>query len=135
MSTTNRPADGKITSGRGIGDYVYCFEGDGFYPMRLKYGRLTIKDMTFISTPGVYDSHGTYLFNTPKDAKPFFSFTPQTVARIDILASTSTGPSASNFVKGTLLGGAALGAAAAMAPMESQHTVKVTWRDDKDSKE
>lgn len=35
MSTTNRPADGKITSGRGAGDYVYCFAE--IYPIRLKY--------------------------------------------------------------------------------------------------
>ncbi len=133
MSTKDRPADGKITSGRGVGNYVYCFTDR--YPIKLEYDRLVVKDLTIISRPGFYTSYGEYLFNEPDESKKFFSFTPQTVARIDILASTSTGPSASNFVKGTLIGGVALGAAAAMAPMGSTHTVKVTWRDDTDSKE
>ena len=133
MSTKDRPADGKITSGRGVGNYVYCFTDR--YPIKLEYDSLIVKDLTIISAPGFYTRNGKYLFNEPDESKKFFSFTPQTVARIDILASTSTGPSASNFVKGTLIGGVALGAAAAMAPMGSTHTVKVTWRDDTDSKE
>ena len=133
MSTTNRPADGIITSGRGQGDYVYCF--DEIYPIRLKYNKLILKDLTFVSRPGLYSSDGTFLFNGQEANSLFKSFTPQTVSRIDVLASTSTGPSASNFVTGTLIGGVALGAAAAMAPMGSTHTVKVTWRDDLDSKE
>ncbi len=135
MSKIKWPADGKITSGRGIGDYVYCLDDVDYYPMRLKFERI-IKDISILIPRTIYsDMYGNYLFDNIGDAKKYFSFTPQTVAKIEILASTSTGPSASDFVAGTLLGGVALGAAAAMTTVGSQHTVKVTWRDDHDSKE
>ena len=107
-----RYADGKITSGRGEGEYVYCSAIR--YPIILK------------ASMQIYE---------PEESDSLFPFTPQTVARIDILASTTTGPSASNFVVGSLIGGVGLGAAAAMSTMGSQHTVKVTWRDDNGSKE
>lgn len=135
MSKIKWPADGKITSGRGIGDYVYCLDDVDYYPMRLKFERIIKDNSILIPRPIYSDMYGHYLFDNIGDAKKYFSFTPQTVAKIEILASTSTGPSASDFVAGTLIGGVALGAAAAMSTVGSQHTVKVTWRDDHDSKE
>ena len=138
MSAGYHPADGKIVSGRGEGDYVYCFNDT--FPIRLKYDRLDFKDSILFGS-GWHGSDGTYLWNGPAESKVYFeknkkdTFNPLTVARIEILASTTTGPSASNFVKGTLLAGVAVGAAAAMTTMGSQHTVKVTWRDDVGSKE
>lgn len=130
-------ADGKIVSGRGIGEYVYCHPDVGC--IRLKGDKLT--QFTLLGNTTWSDSDGNFLWSSSEEAKLYFeknskkTFTPQTVERVDVLASTSTGPSASNFVKGTLLAGAAVGAAAAMATMGSEHTVKVTWRDDDGSKE
>ena len=130
-------ADGKIVSGRGIGEYVYCYPDVGC--IRLKSDKLT--QFTMLGNTTWSDSDGNLLWSSSEEAKLYFeknskkTFTPQTVERVDVLASTSTGPSASNFVKGTLLAGAAVGAAAAMATMGSEHTVKVTWRDDDGSKE
>lgn len=129
--------DGKIVSGRGIGDYVYCYPDVG--SIRLKDDKLM--QVTLLGHTTWNDSDGNVLWSSPEDAKLYFernskkTFTPQTVARVDVLASSSTGPSASNFVKGTLIAGAAVGAAAAMTTMRSEHTVKVTWRDDDGSKE
>lgn len=139
MSTKYYPADGKIVSGRGIGDYVHCFKDQ--HPIRLKYDKLFFRTNTIFASSGWHGSDGTYLWNGAGEYHRFFknnskyTFTPQTVARIDILASSSTGPNVSNFVKGTLLAGATVGAAAAMASMGSSHTVKVTWKDDDGSKE
>ena len=139
MSTKYHYADGKIVSGRGIGDYVHCFTDA--YPIRLKYDKLMFRDKTLFLSAGRHGSDGTYLWNGAEEMhrffekKSYYTFTPQTVARIDILASSSTGPNVSNFVKGTLLAGATVGAAAAMASMGSSHTVKVTWKDDGGSKE
>ncbi|SDY51672.1 Ribosomal protein L7/L12 C-terminal domain-containing protein [Ruminococcaceae bacterium YAD3003] len=133
MSTNYYHPDGEIVSGRGTGDYVYCFRDQD--PIRLKYNKLESFSL-LISEATWYGSDGTKLWCGQSECNDFFeknsrcTFTPQTVARIDILASTTTGPSASNFVKGTLIGGVALGAAAAMAPMGNTHTVKVTWKDD-----
>lgn len=140
MSTSYYFAPGKIVSGRGIGNYVYCFTDTGFFPICLKDEKLVFKNNTLIEKAGYYGSNGAYLWNGLAEFKRFsknskYIFTPQTVARIEILASTSTGPSASNFVKGTLLAGAAVGAAAAMSAMGSEHTVKVTWKDNNGSQE
>ena len=137
MKFINARADGKIVSGRGIGEYVYCYPDVG--SIRLKDDKLM--QVTLLGHTTWNDSDGNVLWSSPEDAKLYFernskkTFTPQTVARVDVLASSSTGPSASNFVKGTLIAGAAVGAAAAMATMGSEHTVKVTWRDDDGSKE
>ena len=139
MGTKYYDADGRIVSGRGIGEYVHCWSD--IPPIRLKYYKLIFKTNAIISRPGWYGSDGTYLWYGPEERRRYyernsnFIFTPQTVARIDVLASTTNGPNASNFVKGTLLAGAAVGAAAAMASMGSKHTVKVTWKDNAGSKE
>ncbi len=137
MSKSYYPA-GKIVSGRGEGDCVYCFNDAD--PIRLKFDELEFVEFVF-SDPKVYGSDGSYLWSGPSELESYYeknsklTFTPQTVARIDILASTTTGPSAANFVKGTLIAGPVVGAAAAMATVGSAHTVKITWKDNDGSKE
>lgn len=136
MGMQYRKADGIIVEGKNKGDFIYCFSDKT--PFIFNYKELIYMKKSIIARPGWYSSYpNSYLWNTDEEFEKFLSnvsiLSVETLSDISVLGSSSNGPSGSRFIDGALIGGTALGAAAALSASGSSHSVAITFKDGENS--
>ncbi|MGC2871848.1 SHOCT domain-containing protein [Ihubacter sp. mB4P-1] len=136
---------GVVVSGEYKGKYIHSFK-DGVYFLT-DFERVCRQNYVAYRNDSKSLERGTGWFrdDTKKlvwqdneaALREFVSCAPnlsnKTLCKLKLLTSTSIGPSTSSFIKGTVIGGATLGATAALASMGSAYSVVATFKNGKES--